>query len=202
MFSTAETSALPITANCTSCSGEQLTLAPRSSAVVTPLRVGNCDAMAGRSMPGNVFSTKRAMAISAPVLPADTQACAVPSLTRLMATRIDESFFLRSASAGGSSIATTSVAAWMTMRSRADERALASACVSGASSPTRITRASGNSSRNLSAAGSVTGRPWSPPIASTATVMVMPCDLASSERALTRRSWSQRLSCRDSSRWG
>ena len=78
--------------------------------MVTPLRVGSCDAIAGRSMPGSVFSTKRAIAISAPVLPAETQACAAPSLTRLIATRIDESFFLRSASAGGSSIATTSLA--------------------------------------------------------------------------------------------
>ena len=59
-------------------------------------------------MPGSVFSTKREIAISAPVLPADTHACAVPSLTRLIATRIDESFFLRSASAGGSSMSTTS----------------------------------------------------------------------------------------------
>ncbi len=111
MPSTAAASALPITANCTSCSGVQLTLAPRSSTVVTPVRVGSCEAIAGRSMPGSVFSTKRAIAISAPVLPADTQACAVPSLTRLIATRIDESFFLRSASAGGSSISTTSLAA-------------------------------------------------------------------------------------------
>ena len=119
MPSTAVASALPITANWTSCAGVQFTLAPRSSAVVTPLRVGNCDAIAGRSMPGSVFSTKRAMAMSAPVLPADTQACAVPSLTRLTATRIDESFFLRSASAGGSSIVTTSLAGRIVMRSGA-----------------------------------------------------------------------------------
>ena len=40
-------------------------------------------------MPGRVFSTKRAVAISAPVLPALTQASAVPSLTRFNATRIE-----------------------------------------------------------------------------------------------------------------
>jgi len=49
--------------------------------------------IAGRSISGNVLSTKREIAINAPVLPALTQACALPSLTRLIATRIDESFF-------------------------------------------------------------------------------------------------------------
>ena len=108
MCSTAETSALPIAANWTSCCDVQFTLAPRSSIVTTPVRVGSCDAIAGRSMPGSVFRTKRAMLISAPVLPAETQPCASPSLTRLIATRIELSFLRRSASAGGSSIATTS----------------------------------------------------------------------------------------------
>ena len=171
--SIAVTRALPITANCTRCSGVQLTLAPRSSTVVSPFFVGSCDAIAGRSIPGSVLSTKRAMAISAPVLPAETQACALPSLTRLIATLIDESFFFRSASAGGSSIVTTSVAGWMVTRSRARERERASACTRGASRPTRITRASGWSSRNWSDAATVTGSPWSPPIASTAIVTAM-----------------------------
>ena len=76
MPSTAVTSALPMTANWTSCSGVQLTFAPRSSTVVSPCFVGSWEAIAGRSMPGSVLSTKRAMAISAPVLPAETQACA------------------------------------------------------------------------------------------------------------------------------
>ena len=48
--------------------------------------------MAGRSIPGNVFKTKRAVAMSAPVLPALTQALARPSLTKLIATRMEESF--------------------------------------------------------------------------------------------------------------
>ena len=62
-------------------------------------------------MPGSVFSTKREIAIRAPVLPAETQAWALPSLTRLMATRIDESFLLRSATTGASCISTTSLQA-------------------------------------------------------------------------------------------
>ena len=129
MPSIAATSAVPITANCTSCSGEQLTLAPRSSTVTTPSRVGSCPAIAGRSMPGSVFSTKREIAISAPVLPAETHACATSSLTRLIATRIDESFFLRNASAGGSCISTTSLAACSVSRSRAGDESFASAAL-------------------------------------------------------------------------
>jgi hypothetical protein len=114
-----------------SCSTEQLTLAPRSSTVTVPVRVGICPAIAGRSIPGSVFSTNRDIAISAPVLPADTQACAVSSFTRLIATRIDESFFRRNASAGGSSISTTSVAMCSERRSRAGDRRRASAALSG-----------------------------------------------------------------------
>src|SRR6266481_6715394 len=71
--------------------------------------------IAGRSMPGSILRTKRDTAISAPVLPALTQACASPFLTSSTATRTDESFLLRSASAGDSSISTTSLA-WCTRR--------------------------------------------------------------------------------------
>jgi hypothetical protein len=75
-----------------------------------PLMVGITVAIAGRSMPGRVLRTKRAVAISAPVFPAETQASASPDLTRSIATRIEESFLPRNAEAGGSSIATTSLA--------------------------------------------------------------------------------------------
>ena len=159
MPSTAVTSALPMTANWTSCCGVQLTLAPRSSAVVTPLRVGSCEAMAGRSMPGSVLSTKREIAISAPVLPADMQACATPSLTRLTATRIDESFFPRSALAGASCISTTSLAACTLARWSAGDRVAESSPRTSFSRPTRMTRAPGWSSRKRSDAATVTRGP-------------------------------------------
>src|SRR6185503_17379805 len=84
--------------------------------------LGSSAAIAGRSMPGSVFSTKREMAISAPVLPALTQACAAPLFTRLMATRIEESFLKRSACTGGSSIATTWLAACTRTRAGAAAR--------------------------------------------------------------------------------
>ncbi len=57
-------------------------------------------------MPGKVLRTNREVAINAPVLPALTQACASPCLTRLMATRIEESFLARKAWAGDSSMLT------------------------------------------------------------------------------------------------
>ena len=66
--------------------------------------------MAGRSIPGMVLSTNLAIAINAPVLPALTQAPAAPSLTRLMATRMEESFLLRKALEGDSCISTSSEA--------------------------------------------------------------------------------------------
>ena len=56
------------------------------------------------------FRTNLAVAISAPVFPAETAACARPSLTKLIDTRIDESFLFFSASCGDSSIPTTSEA--------------------------------------------------------------------------------------------
>src|SRR3989440_5837209 len=64
--------------------------------------LGNAAMIAGRSIPGSVLRTKRDTAISAPVLPALTQACASPFFTSSTATRTDESFLLRSASAGDS----------------------------------------------------------------------------------------------------
>ena len=53
----AETSAEPITANCSRCCSVQSTLAPRSSTVVAPpLAFGRREAIAGRSMPSSVLS--------------------------------------------------------------------------------------------------------------------------------------------------
>ena len=66
--------------------------------------------MAARSTPVSVFSTKCDIAVSAPVLPALTQATARPSFTTSMAMRIDECFLRRMASRGDSPMVTTSLA--------------------------------------------------------------------------------------------
>ena len=65
-------------------------LAPRSSMTrsLSP-SVGSKAASAGRSMPGMVRSASLAIAISAPVLPPETAACASPSFTAAMARPIE-----------------------------------------------------------------------------------------------------------------
>ena len=76
-----------------------------------PDSVTSWTARAGRSTPCERPSLSTAAAIPAPVWPAVTTASASPRFTRSMATRIDESFFSRSASAGASSMPTTWLAA-------------------------------------------------------------------------------------------
>src|SRR5258708_3871445 len=57
--------------------------------------------------------------MQAPVLPADTTPCAFPSRTRRHATRMEESFFERTAFAAESSMVMTSLAATISIGSRA-----------------------------------------------------------------------------------
>src|SRR5687768_497195 len=83
-----------------------------------------------------------------------------------MATRIEESFFLRSATSMASSMLTTSVAG--TTRARSWRKGS-----SAAGAPTRSSCASGCASRKWRHAVSVTRGPWSPPMQSTARMVVM-----------------------------
>ena len=55
-----------------------------------PLSVGHSPAIAGRSMPGIMRRLNFAIAISAPVLPADTATSASPFFTASMASHIDD----------------------------------------------------------------------------------------------------------------
>ena len=68
------------------------------------MRVGTADIIAGRSTPSIVFRTNLDIDIRAPVLPALTHASALPFLTRLIATRIEESFLCLNAVEAESSI--------------------------------------------------------------------------------------------------
>src|SRR3954469_9935740 len=124
--------------------------------------------MAGRSMPGSVLRTNLAVPMRAPVLPAETQACARPSFTRSMATRMEEFFLVRIAVRTSSSMATTSAACTTVARAAWGEATRASSRRSGSSCPTRSNCASGCAARKSRLAGTVTFGPWSPPIASTA----------------------------------
>ena len=69
-------------------------------------------ASAGRSIPGNAFSTILASASKAPVLPADTTPAASPPATASIAIRIDVPRN-RTAEAGFMSLPTTSRASRM-----------------------------------------------------------------------------------------
>src|SRR5699024_2012191 len=87
---------------------------------------------------------------------------------RLMATRMDESFLLRSDLAGNSHMSTTSVALCTVMRSPGTSRRSSSVCDSACSSPTRVMASSACLCRQDSAASTATAWPWSPLMASTA----------------------------------
>src|SRR5687768_9938237 len=128
-------------------------------------------------MPGRVFNTNLAVPMRAPVLPALTQACARPSFTRSMATRIDESFLVRMAVRTSSSMPTTSEAATISTRARIPGSAIgivarASSRSSGSVSPTSSSLLSRSSARKSRHAGTVTDGPWSPPMASTAMTII------------------------------
>src|SRR3546814_20304213 len=95
--------------------------------------------IAGRSMPLSIFSTNLAVAINAPVLPAETTAWARPSRTRLIATRIDEDFLVRKAFDGDSSFEISSLAGCPLRRSSVSAGSLrvCDAAESRSGAPTR-----------------------------------------------------------------
>ena len=65
-------------------------VAPTSSTMLSPRSVGQIAAIAGRSMPGIGFRQNFAIAISAPVLPAETAAPASRFFTASIARHIDD----------------------------------------------------------------------------------------------------------------
>ena len=111
-------------ANCTSRSASQSMLAPTSSTVVRPRRVGQLATSAGRSISPIMRSSSMEMALKAPVLPDETAARASPDCTDSMAFHIEVPLPRRMAWAGFSSMATT-VSVWRTSQS-----ALAVGCLS------------------------------------------------------------------------
>ena len=155
----------PMMANSTRLRASQTALAPKSSTTVSPTRVGKRLQMAGRSMPDNVRIIILDMAISAPVLPAETTPEASPSFTASMAFHILELRPCRSAWLGLASPVMMS-GAW---RMVTQSESLASAATSGAS------RASSPNSKNLvfgyrmranaTPFTTISGA-WSPPMAS------------------------------------
>ena len=169
LFSSVRTKLAPIMPNCRRCSGKLSTLAPRSSICTWPFARGSALTIAGRSIPGSVFSTNRAVAMRAPVLPALTHASAFPAFTRSIDIRREESFLFLSAETADSSIPTTSVD--LTISSLGCDFSGPNAFSIESIAPTSFIERSGLSCTIAQAAGTVTGMPISPPIASTARVV-------------------------------
>ena len=113
--------------------------------------------MAARSTPGSVFSTKCAIAFSAPVLPALTQAAARPLLTSSTATRMEESFLRRIASRGLSLMVTTWLARTTSVRARSSSGSESTRGPIVSGSPTRSTRSAASSRREPSAPAMYSG---------------------------------------------
>ena len=152
----------------TRCSASAPIEAPRSSTIDSPRSVGQSAAIAGRSIPGIVRRLNFAIAISAPVLPAETATSASPFFTASMASHIDDfQRPLRSAWLGLSSIR-TATSVW-TSRETAFSRgwAASSGSITGWS-PNRMNSMSGCRASDSSAPGTTTDGPWSPPMASSA----------------------------------
>src|SRR5690242_3451098 len=159
-----------MTANWASISGGQSTLAPTSTRTTgMPSMVGKIPASAGRSTPGITPCTILAVAMTAPVLPAETKHCAMPSRTRREATRMELSRLVRTALAALSSMMTTSLAWTISMG-----RSRWSACCSSSRRttswrPTRRTLTLSERVARTAPSTSIWGA-WSPPIASSAMV--------------------------------
>ncbi len=160
--------ALPMAARLTRCRASAPIEAPRSSTMDSPFSVGQMAAIAGRSIPAMVLSSNLAIAISAPVLPAETATSASPFLTASMASHMEDfQRPLRSAWLGLSSILiATSVC---TTREAASSRGRATSSGSmAARSPNSKNSMSGWRASDSSAPGTTTDAPWSPPMASSA----------------------------------
>ena len=129
--------------------------------------VGSKAASAGRSMPGIVRSASLAIAISAPVLPPETQALASPSFTAAIARPIELVLARRIAWLGLSSPAMTS-SQWTISETAASAGRPASSARIAASSPNSRKDRSSRRSKASAAPAIITAGPESPPIASIA----------------------------------
>ncbi len=161
----------PMMANCTRCCGVQSTLAPRSSTQVHVfLRVGSILAIAGRSMPLMVLSTKRAVAISAGIAGRDTRV-GTARFHHIDGDAHGGIFLVFERRLRRLVHGDHFSGRWMRKRGPTVRRLAFSSASMASGIPTSTMFTSGWSSRNRSAAGTVTCVPWSPPMASTATVI-------------------------------
>src|SRR5277367_2542265 len=152
---------------------------------------GKAAASAGRSTAASVPSTKRATVMTAPVFPALTKASALPSRTRRAATCTELSFLRRNAWEGESLMVITSVALTISMgRPRWPWRL--SSCRTVASMPTSRIRTPSSRAARIAPSTSARGA-WSPPMASTAMVVIY--TPMGTQRAPNRKEGDGNLGC-------
>jgi hypothetical protein len=101
-------------------------VAPTSSTTLSPRMVGQMAAMAGRSMSAMVRRQNFDIAISAPVLPAETQASASPFLTASMARHMEDFQRPRRSAWLGLSSMPTETSQWWKSRTFGDQRVASS----------------------------------------------------------------------------
>ena len=90
MSKTMRAIAAPMIARSIKCSASAPIVAPTSSTIDSPRSVGHIAAIAGRSICDMVRRQTLAIAISAPVLPAETAQSASPFFTASIACHIDD----------------------------------------------------------------------------------------------------------------
>ena len=158
--------AAPITAMSTRWAASAPIVAPTSSTIDSPRVVGQIAAIAGRSIWAMVLRQTLDMAISAPVLPADTQASASPSRTAWTAIHMDDfQRPIRRAWLGLSSIAIVR-SEWRSSTAPSSFGCWPRSGLRTASSPTMRNFIAGWRSSASAAPGTTTAGPASPPMAS------------------------------------
>ncbi len=153
--------AAPMIANSTSWAASDVMLAPTSSTAVTPFKVGQLATMAGRSRSlETIRRISLEIAIRAPVLPAESAACASPWRRDSTAFHRLEPLPRRRAWAGFSSMAMTR-AVWRMSQTSAALGQRASSAFRLASSPCNRKRTGREPRRSIArdTAGTTTGGP-------------------------------------------
>ena len=181
-------------ANCTMTSGLTSALAPMSrKTVFLPEMPGNGRESAGRLTPLMRPTPKVAAVRTAPVEPAENRPSASPAWTAAAARTMLASFFLRTAWAGCSSMAMTSVVA--SARARSWEAANGSTT---SASPATSTSSSGSSASAAATPSRRTAGSLSAPMTSTQMVVMLPPWLNTSTALLCRNPQGRVLLARPS----
>ena len=119
-------------------------------------------------MPGSMRRQNRAIAISAPVLPADTATSALPFFTASIASHIEEILRPRRSAWLGLSCMLTATSVWITCDTAFSAGCAASSLLIRALSPNSRNSVSGCRVSEIAAPGTTTEAPKSPPMASSA----------------------------------